>query len=255
MSIGAKPKCHQAQTMLADSKPTVQPFGNRCGHNPASPRSFEAPSHHRARPGILRKLTEKLSSYYDSPAKILPSLNFANGKDSQQRSERREACLQLLGCLIHFLDLLTLRVGIPQQNGTFAGLSLPYLASLSGLDLRRAERACHDLVASGILGVYPIAKRSNTGEFTGLPAIRTISQALFRSFNLGHWLKRERNRASKRQRNQAPKEQAMGRMQLALKAAQAKTNQSSTPQAPVKPKEPLALLAHLKGILKGTGPP
>jgi hypothetical protein len=219
--------------------------------SPTSPRIFEAPSHHKPRPGILRKLTEKLASYYYSPAKVLPSLNLANGNDSQQRSERREACLQLLACLIHFLDLLTLRVGIPHQNGTFAGLSLPYLAGLSGLELRRAERACHDLVASGILGVHPIAKIKNTGEFSGLPAIRTLSQALFRAFNLGHWLKHERDKASKRHRNQAPKEQAMGRMQLALKAAQLKTK----PQEQTNSKEPLALIARLKGIVKGTGPP
>jgi hypothetical protein len=237
--------------MLMDSSPTVQSFGNRCGHNPLSPRSFEPPQQHKPRPGILRKLTEKIGTYYDSPAKILPSLNLANGKDSQQRSERREACLQLLGCLIHFLDLLTLRVGIPHQNGTFAGLSLPYLAGLSGLELRRAERACRDLVASGILGVHPIAKMKNSKYFSGLPAIRTISQALFRSFNLGHWLKHERDKASKRQRNQAPKEQAIGRMQLALKAAQMKTKT----QEQTKSKEPLALIARLRGIVKGTGPP
>ncbi|MGI0035190.1 MAG: replication protein RepA, partial [Nitrososphaera sp.] len=125
--------------MLVGASPTFKPSGNRCGHNPASPRSFEPPERHKARPGILRKLGEKLRSYYDSPAKILPSLNLANGKDSQQRSERREACVRLLSCLIHFLDLPTLRVGIPQQNGTFAGLTLPYLSNLSGLELRRAE--------------------------------------------------------------------------------------------------------------------
>jgi hypothetical protein len=68
---------------------------------------------------------------HDSPAKILASLNLANGKDSKQRSERREACIQLLGCLIHFLDLLTLRVGIPKEDGTLRGLTVPYLARLS----------------------------------------------------------------------------------------------------------------------------
>jgi hypothetical protein len=251
-----------------DSKPTVQPSGkaryrlvpgNRCGHNPLSPRSFEPPTQHKARPGILRKLTEKLASYYDSPAKTLPSLNLANGRDSQQRSERREACLQLLGCLIHFLDLLTLRVGIPKADGSFAGLSLPYLAGLSGLELRRAERACYDLVVSGILTVHPITKKNSSQEFKGLPAIRTISQALFRSFNLGHWLKHERDRASKRQRNQTRSDAAMGRMELALKAAEAKdgkqTNPPSAPNVAAKPKEPLSLIAHLKEILKGTGPP
>jgi hypothetical protein len=177
----------------------------------------------------------------------------ANNKHSQQRSERREACLQLLGCLIHFLDLLTLRVGIPKENGAFAGLSLPYLAGLSGLELRRAERACHDLVASGILGVHPIAKMKNTREFSCLPAIRTISQALFRSFNLGHWLKHERDKASKRQRDQTPKEEAMGRMQLALKAADIKTGKPTSqsnptaPKAAVNPKEPSS---HLRDMLK-----
>jgi hypothetical protein len=258
--------------MVAETKDAVQPIqpsGNRCGHNPLSPRSFEAPPHHKPRPGILRKLTEKLASYYDSPAKTLPSLNLANGRDSQQRSERREACLQLLSCLIHFLDLLTLRVGVPKEDGTFAGLSLPYLANLSGLEHRRAERACHDLVASGILTVHPIARhktapgfatKTSTDDFKGLPAIRTISKALFRSFNLGHWLKHERDKASKRQRNQTSKEEAMGRMELALKAAQAKTKtnpqtQTTKSQAPDKPKDPLSLIARLKGILKGTGPP
>ncbi|MGH9957396.1 MAG: replication protein RepA [Pyrinomonadaceae bacterium] len=247
--------------MLPDSEPTVQPPGNRCGHNPQAPRSFEPPERHKARPGILRKLGEKIRAYYDTPAKILPSLNLANGKDSQQRSERREACLQLLGGLIHFLDLVTLRVGIPQADGSFRGLSLPYLAGLSGLELRRAERACHDLVAAGILGVHPIAREKGSGEFTGLPAIRTISQALFRAFNLAQWLRHERDKASKRQRKQERKEEAMGRMELVLKGAAAKARQSNPqsqtakPLAPSKPEEPHSVIARLKGMLRNTGPP
>jgi hypothetical protein len=74
-------------------------------------------------------------------------LNLANGKDSQQRSERRE------GCLIHYLDLLTLRVGIPQDDGSFGGIGLEWIAELSGMGLRRVERATHDLVAAGIVVV------------------------------------------------------------------------------------------------------
>lgn len=249
--------------MLPDSKPTVQPPGNRCGHNPHIPRSFEPPESHKARPGILRKLIEKLAAYYDSPAKILPSLNLANGKESQQRSERREACLQLLSCLIHFLDLVTLRVGIPETSGSFRGLSLRYLAGLSGLGLRRAERACYDLVAAGILTVHPIAKKTGIGEFKGLPAIRTICKALFRAFNLGYWLKRERDKASKRKQQEKRGDAAMGRVELAIKAAQVKTksnrdNSPLTPEARVNPKEPLSVIAYLtglRGMLKETGPP
>jgi hypothetical protein len=234
-----------------------RPSGNRCGHKPLSPRLFQSPEHHKARPAILRKLTEKIQTYYDYPATVLPSLNLANGKDSQQRSERREACLQLLSCLIHFLDLLTLRVGIPQENGTFNGLSLPYLARLSALELRRAERACHDLVASGILKVHPITQQKSPGQFSGLPAIRTISTALFRSFNLAYWLKHERDKASKRLRGQTLKEEALGRMELALKAAEIKTgkpttqeNPTSAPKAAVNPKEPSSVIAHLRDMLK-----
>jgi len=247
--------------MVTDSKPTVQPPGNRCGHNPQVPRSFEPPEQHKPRPGILRKLIEKLAAYYASPAKIIPSLNLANGKDSQQRSERREACLQLLSCLIHFLDLVTLRVGTPQADGSFRGLTLPYLAGLSGLELRRAERACHDLVASGIIKVHPIAKKTSNEEFKGLPAIRNISQALFRSFNLAYWLKHERDKASKRQRNQTPTEEAMGRMELAIKAGEAKARKLTTqskppaPKGAVNPEEPQSIIAWLRGMLKGTGPP
>jgi hypothetical protein len=44
---------------------------------------------HNPGPGILRKLGEKIRSYYNALAKTLPSLNFANGKHRQQRSERR----------------------------------------------------------------------------------------------------------------------------------------------------------------------
>ena len=74
--------------MLKDSGPAVQPSGNRCGHDPAAPRWFAPPERHKPCPGI-----------YYAPAKTLPSLNFANDKDGQQRS-----CLGVLGCLVHYLD-------------------------------------------------------------------------------------------------------------------------------------------------------
>ena len=205
--------------------------GNRCGHHPALPRWFEAPEQHAQRPFILRKLIEKIRAYYHDPARILPSLNLANGSDRQQRSERREACLTFLGGLVHYLDLVTLRVGIPCDDGRFLGLSMAHLAEITGLSQRRAERACHDLVAAGIVTVHPIAQQNGPQEFTGLPAIRTLAGSLFKAFGLHHWLQHEREKASRRRRRQQRKqtEEAIGRLELTIKAAESKQGRLSQP--------------------------
>jgi hypothetical protein len=247
--------------MIMDGEAPVQPCGNRCGHDPEAPRWFAPPEEHKPRPGILRKLGEKIRGYYDEPAKTLPSLNLANGKDRQQRSERREGCLGVLGCLVHYLDLLTLRVGIPQDDGSFGGIGMERIADLSGMGLRRVERATHDLVAAGILGVHPIAKEERPGEFTGMPAIRTVSEALFRAFGLGHWLKHERHKASKRRREEKRSEEATGRIDLLLAGARAKLAKPSAQREPSKPVSKASVprgpspIADLLGKLRGRGPP
>lgn len=198
--------------------------GNRCGHDPQAPRWFEPPGSHADRPKILTKLQACVRVYFDDP-RILPSLNAANDSSRQQRSERREACLDLLGALIHYLDLVTLRVGIPQADDTLRGLSLEFLAEKAGLGLRRAERACHDLCRAGLVTVYPIAHRQDDGHYRGLPAIRRLSPALFKVFGLGHWLPREQEKAFRRRRRQQRRHQAavtdadQGRQELNREAA------------------------------------
>ena len=97
--------------------------GNDCGHDPKNPRFFKPPEKHSPRPGVLRSLVLKIREYYQNPRKTIPSLDLANGSDRQQRSERREACLALLGCIIHYTDLVTLRVGIPQPDGSMSGFT------------------------------------------------------------------------------------------------------------------------------------
>jgi hypothetical protein len=209
--------------------------GNRCGHDPEAPRAFVSPAEHRPRPGVLRKLIERVHGYFDHPAR-LPSLNAANGKARQQRSERREACILLLSSLIHYLDLTTLRVGIPCGDGSFIGLTMDKLAEVAGLGLRRAERSLHDLVAAGILTVFPISTQIAPGEFVGRAAIRVIPSALFGTFGLGERLKRERAKASKRRREEEPKKPpsptAQARIRLALNAVRGKLGLHPTPPAP-----------------------
>jgi hypothetical protein len=178
----------------------VRVNGNGCGHDPDSPRWFAPPEKHAKRPGILTKLSECVRRYYRAPADTLPGLNAANGSSRQQRSERREACLALLGGLIHYLDLVTLRVGIPQPDGSFAGLKMDYLADVSGLGERRAERAIADLAAAGLITIHPIVKRLDDCTYKGFAAIRAVSRSLFDVFGLGKWLRHERDKASARRR-------------------------------------------------------
>ena len=181
--------------------------GNRCGHDPAAPRWFEPPPQHAARPKILLQLQERVRAYFDDP-KVLPSLNAANGSSRQQRSERREACLDLLGALVHYLDLATLQVGIPQADGSIQGLSLAFLAEKAGLGRRRAERACRDLRKAGLVNIHPRAQKTEDGHYRGQPAIRGVPEALFQVFGLHQWLQHERDKAVKRHRRHRRRQDA-----------------------------------------------
>ncbi len=239
--------------------------GNRCGHDPATPRWFEPPPQHAARPKILLQLQERVRAYFDDP-KVLPSLNAANGSPRQQRSERREACLDLLGALVHYLDLATLRVGIPQADGTLQGLSLAFLAEKAGLGRRRAERACRDLRRAGLVNIHPRAQKTEDGHYRGQPAIRGVPVALFQVFGLSKWLQHERDKAVKRHRRHRRRQDAaataaeQGRRALNGDAAR----QRAETAAPVAPAEAVmdtarrdtahAALGALLGQLRGRPP-
>ncbi len=158
--------------------------GNNCGHSPNTPRWFE-PLEKHTRPHIIKSLVDSIKGYYKEPAALLPLLNLSNGSDRQQRSERREACVSVLGCLVHYLDLATLRVGIPQADQSFKGITMPFIAEKCSLSLRRTERAVADLVASGLLTVYPLCEKIEDATYKGYAAIRTINQKIFTIFGLG----------------------------------------------------------------------
>ena len=243
--------------------------GNRCGHDPARPRWFEPPAHHAPHPRIIDRLEEAVRAYFADPA-VLPSLNAANGSARRQRSERREGCLALLGALVHYLDLVTLRVGIPQADGGFQGLTLEFLAEKAGLGLRRAERACRDLVKAGLVEVFPVARKTEDGGHRGLPAVRRLPASLFKVFGLGRWLQRERDKAAKRRRRQRGRQDAArteadeGRRELALEAARlrAATGAAAEPAAAdpdaaeaARREAARTALAGLRALLKGRPPP
>jgi len=212
---------------------------------------------------VLRTLIERIREYYDSPQKTLPALNAVNESDRQQRSERREAEVALLGCLLHYTDLVTLRVGIPQADGSIQGLTMEFLAKTSGLGLRRAERAIHDLVAAGIVAIHPITQRLENCAYKGFAAIRAISRSLFDAFGLGKWLRHEREKAAKRREKRQQKANLRSRANVIM-AMNGKRGpeRRTTPQTAAfvetrtnGPASVGAILAGIKASLKGNGPP
>lgn len=195
--------------------------GNRCGYDPKSPKRFRPNPDDKKRPQILLDLIEKLDAYLLDP-KVIPSLNQANDSERDQRGERREACVQLLGVIVYHMDLRTMRVGVLHQDGSFNGIKMEDLAEEAGIGLRRAERAIADLVSAGIVDVYPVAERAQEGTIFGLPAIRRVSESLFRVFGMIVRLGFERKRVSNKQR-----QEDKGRQELALKAAKIKAGRAT----------------------------
>lgn len=189
--------------------------GNKCGHSPDTPRWFEPPKQH-TRPKIIEKAIAEIQLYYREPALTIPSLNLANGSNRQQRSERREACLDVLACLLHYLDLATLRVGIPQNDTSFQGISMPFIADKAGLNLKRCERAVHDLVKSGLLTVHPLCQKISDTAYKGYAAIRTLSAKLFTILGLAGRLRYEREKAAARLKKRTRKHEAKGKAKIDL---------------------------------------
>lgn len=203
--------------------------GNNCGHCPSTPRYFTPPEKHANRPVILSRIITAIRKYYENP-NTLPLLNAANESDRQQRSERREACISLLGCILHYTDLVTLRVGIPQPDGSMAGLTLPFIADLSGLGERRAERAIHDLKAAGIITVHPICEKISDTIYKGIAAIRTVCVHLFTALGFDAWLRHERQKAADRKKKKEAKrdKKNLANVQMGLNALGNKTKPEAT---------------------------
>ncbi|WP_323123151.1 cyclic nucleotide-binding domain-containing protein [Burkholderia alba] len=140
-------------------------------------------------------MIEQLERYIDDPARLLPTLNAANGSDRQQRLERRIACVQLLRAMVKYLDLPSLRVGVPQSGGGFLSLTLKFLARHAGLSMRRAERAMRDLMRAGLVNAQQRCEKAEEGGYRGLAALRQLPAALFGAFGLAKWLRHERSKA------------------------------------------------------------
>ena len=164
--------------------------GNRCGHDPANPRWFEPPAEHGERPSIITRWIERAKDFYHDPGKI-PSLAGAllgrkraadpagDHKPRQMRSERREACCDLLGSIAHYCDLPSLCLSVPQPDASLLPLKFETIAERAGLSLRRAERAMRDIVDAGLISIYPRCEIQEDGNYLGRAAIRVVPSSFF----------------------------------------------------------------------------
>jgi hypothetical protein len=215
---------------MSNNTTTQKRSGNKCGHNPKAPRRFQPPQHHAPHPKLL-EVSIILVFVYTSNPDLFPGLNAANGSTRQQRSERREACVLMLCCILHYTDIATLLVGIPQHNGSMKGLTMDYLAELTGLSLRRAERAMHDLKQAGFIKVFSICEKITDTVYKGVAAIRSVNKALFTVLGKAGWLEHEQRRANekkaKKEAKRARKEQA--NISMAMGAQHGKAAPPETP--------------------------
>jgi len=105
--------------------------------------------------------------------------------------------VQLLAAHVKYTDLASLRVGIPQLDGSFMSLTLRFLAKQAGIGLRRAERAMRDLQHAGLIRTWQRCEVID-GQYRGIAALRQLPATLFGAFGLGTWLKHERSKAAMR---------------------------------------------------------
>lgn len=199
-----------------------QPSGNRCGHNPCSPRLNAAvpiPKGKGGFPRILSLAAERAKAWYFHPAKC-PALH---GTGRKIRSERREACQIVLEVIFRHLDLASMCLGTPTPASGFIDIDMKTIVRDSGIGQRRCERVITLLREAGFMSVKQPRRQNEEGAYFGCRAIRIVTEALFEALGLGPMLHRERARASERLRRKAQKmnkklADLMGRMRDMFKA-------------------------------------
>lgn len=196
--------------------PRINAGGNFCGHDPHEPVLMPVLPLVEGAPSVLYELRRRLLAYYDAPRDKLPTLEACNNSTRLQRSERREALVRLLWCLICHLELSSLRVGKPTEGG-FQCHTLKVLAKRADLSMTRAARAMHDLIRAGIVVSSQLRELDDDGCYQCHPASRRIAPELFALFGLEAQLEKHRTRAANRLKQLARSVQSTVRQLLSLK--------------------------------------
>lgn len=129
------------------------------------------------------------------------------------------------------------------------GFTEKSLVRMTGLGLRRLERAMEDLVSMGLVKVHPRSEKHEDGRYKGLAAIRTISMKFFDLIGLGSKVRKERKKASQRRHErflQTASQKTFGLMAQSFKKA------GTNPQRP--PREAIDILRAMKMRYQGVQP-
>lgn len=200
--------------------PCVVLLGNRCDHDPLNPQFFTAPESHKRRPDVLQYATSNLEQFYTSPKQWLKSLRLSRESARQARSEGRERDADVLGVLLHYAELATLRCGVPTQKG-FINLTLSFIAKQLGWrsdedeaedrarnkagqrprnrGIKRVWRSLRVLKKAGYVSITRLCKTKDGKHYQGLAAIKCLSTKLFKELGIsGTKLEAKRREASKR---------------------------------------------------------
>ena len=224
MSIGLA-MLSVAENMTPSGEASINLFGNRCGHDPELPRYFEPSQEHKLRPSVIQYAINNLKNFYSNPTKWLKSLRLTRSSVRQERSEAREADASVLGVILHYVDLSSLRVGFHDNAGDFIALDMRFLARQVGWrtkeddekdierikkglnprekGIKRLWRSIARMKKAGYLTVHEQFKiqkvEGEETKYKGLAAIRTLSRKLFIELGISDLhLDRKRKEASKR---------------------------------------------------------
>lgn len=157
--------------------------GNRCGHSRASPRFYTRPNEHKRTFDVIHRATERIQEYYWQPIdNWLPNLNHARISDRQQRSERRESIVAMLGVMLNQVDIATLSI-VKLNNSQLKHVSIKELADKAGINEKRAERAISDLKAAGYIELEYRYETLPDNKIRPLIALKRLSLLFF--YHLG----------------------------------------------------------------------
>ena len=178
--------------------------GNRCGHNPKSPRLSPLKPIRKGKGGLPRILSlaaERAKAWYRHPHKCRPLM----GSTRRLRSERREACQIIIETVLSHLDLASLCLGTPTLDNGFIDVDMRILVNTSGMTRRRCERAILQLKKAGFMEVKQPRRINEHGDYVGLRAIRVVTSLFFEYLDLGPMLARERARSTEKLKRRARK--------------------------------------------------
>ncbi len=159
-------------------------FGNGCGHHPKQLREYNRPLNHKPRPSILEQAIKNAAQYYHAPKKFLKKLSALHLKNRRKRSERREAITSVLQVLLHYIELISLKVGINTPASEVISFDIHFIANKAGIEPIRARRAMKDLVKAGYLKISRQWTRKDDGDYIGLPSLREFTLKFFHDLGI-----------------------------------------------------------------------